>query len=248
MRGFLVIEEQSYLPRWLTKHIGAYLPSRRQAVSLCGADGSHLLYHDLSSPRARQKATAQLRIAQERGAVCGLIGREEVRQAIESALDAPLADGRLLCTSLRLARLTEVSGRQDRRITLLGADSELGQAAAVYLAKRVRYLSVDGKRKGLLDRLAQRLWQTEGIAVRVGRGEGDTLVSMEEISIPVDCVTADGRHVSSVLAECALFAGDDTLRAGCRMTARILVRMAEAARFGGMALLTKKSTRSGKFD
>lgn len=230
---FLVIEEQSRLPQWLTKRLGAYLPPCRQEVSLCGADGSHLLYHDLSSPRARKKAVSQLRAAQEAGMVCGLICRDDVRRSVQDALDAPLADGRLLCTSLRLAHLAETADSQEIRITLIGADSELGQVAAAYLAKRVRYLTIDGRRRGVLERLARRLWQTEGIAVRVGRGEGDPLVSMDDISSLVKCAVGS-RYVHPVIAECALFAGDDALRAGHAVTARILTRTADAARLYGI--------------
>lgn len=233
MGRFLVIEEQSRLPRWLTKRIGAYLPPCRREVSLCGADGSHLLYHDLSSPRVRKKVTAHLREAQKAGIVCGLICRDAVRQSVEDALDAPLFGGRLLCTSLYLAQLTAASDSREMRITLIGADSELGQAAAAYLAKRVRYLTIDGRRRGVLERLARRLWQTEGIAVRVGRGEGEPLISMDDISSLAKCAVG-GRSVHPVIAECALFAGDDALRAGRGATARILARTADAARLCGI--------------
>lgn len=231
----------------MVKRVGTYLPPAVREESLCGAEGKHLRYHELSTLRTRQKVTARLREAQTAGVICGLTCQDDMRQVMQGALDAPLFDGRLLCTSLRLTQLAKEADCSTR-ITLLGADSVLGQAAAVYLAKKVRFLSLVGRKTSLLDRLSKRLWQTEGIAVRVGRGEDDRILSMDEISSPSKWVSAEGRPLPPVVAECALIAGSAAVCDGRIITARTLEKMAEAAQFHGIELLAKKDTEIAEFD
>lgn len=249
MGRFLIIEEHTYLPRWLAERLGACLPPvMHDAEALCGAQGRRLVFHDLSSMRAKRKLTERLCDEQGSGTVCGILSSGGVRQALTGSLTAPLFDGSLLCTSLRLARIVRETDCAVSGITLDGADSELGQAAAVYLAKRVRFLSLVGRKTSLLDRLSKRLWQTGGIAVRVGRGEDDRILSMDEISSPSKWVSAEGRPLPPVIAECALIAGSAAVCDGRIITARTLEKMAEAAQFHGIELLAKKDTEIAEFD
>lgn len=245
MAGFFVIEEHTSLPRWLGSRIGAYLPVRCRDVVLCDAAGRIAMHHDITSERGQKKAVLQLQEAEERGIVCAVVGDDNVRQAIGSRLTYPLVDGRLLLASLRLAAIISEVDCARERIALDGADSVLGRAVAVYLARRVRFLSLVGRRETALQRLAECLWQTEGIAACVGMREADRIVTLDELTKEADCLT-EGRCVSSVLAECALFASRPLHERYDHITARTLVQTAELARGLGISILPKNSASAGQ--
>ncbi len=244
MGGFLVIEEHTPLPRWLGDRIGAYLPSRCRDIMLCGAKGQIALYHDITTERGREKIVLRLQEAQTRGLVCAVIG-DDVRRTVGSKLKHRLSDGRILCASLRLERIVSETDCMRSRIAFVGADSMLGRAIAVYLAKRVRFLTLVGKSETALHRLARCLWQTEGIAVTVGVREADRIITIDELIQDADCL-AEGRCVSSVLAECAVFASRPSHERYYHITARTLAETAELARAWGISILVKKGAGAGR--
>ena len=247
MARFLVIEEHTPLLAWLAHRIGAYLPGRTRDIMLCGAEGQIEAYHDITSERGRKKAILRLQQAQEEGIVCTVIADEAVRQTIAHRLAKPLCDGSILSVALRLEHIVSEADCQKERIALVGADSTLGRAVAVYLAKRVRFLSLVGRSETSLQRLARRLWQTEGIATCVGRREDSRIIKMDDLMADGDCSIA-GRCTALAIAESALFAHYLPHERYDPITARTLVEIAELARAQGISIRPKKGVSTGKFD
>lgn len=245
MAEFFVIEEHTPLPSWLAHRIGAYLPARTRDTILCGAKGQIEAHHDITSERGQKRAVLRLRQAQEKGIVCAVIADKMQRQAIARDLTAPLATGSILSAALRLAHIVSEADCQTERIVLDGADSALGRAVAVYLAKRVRFLSLIGRSETSLRRLARCLWQTEGIAVRIGTKEGDRIIKMDDLTADGDCLI-EGRCTALSVAECALFAHHLPCARYDHITARTLAETAELARARGISIWPKKGALAGQ--
>lgn len=245
MAEFLVIEERSSLPQWLSHRIGTYLPIRCRDILLCSAEGKIETHHDITSVRGQKKAVTRLQEAEERGIVCAVIGNDDVRREIGRALRYPLSDGSLLCASLRLEQVISEMDCARARIALGGADSMIGRAVATYLAKRVRFLSLVGRSETALHRLAKCLWKTEGIAVTVGARSDDRVITLDELTAEADC-HAEGQYISSAVAECAILASRSPRERDHLVTARTLVQTAELARASGISILPKNSASAGQ--
>lgn len=245
MAGFFVIEEHTCLPRWLAHHIGAYLPVRCREVMLCGEKGRIEAHHDITSERGQEQAVLRLRQAQEEGIVCAVIADHGVRQRIGNRLTYPLCDGTVLLASLRLARIVSETDCTRKRVAFVGADSVLGRAVAVYLAKRVRFFALGGKSETSLRRLADCLRQTEGIAACIGAREDDIVITLEELTAEADCLS-EGRRMLPAMIECALFASRPWDKRYYHITARTLAEIAELARAQGISILSKKGASTGQ--
>lgn len=245
MARFLVIEEHTPFPTYLAHRVGAYLPTRRRDIMVCGAEGQIEAYHDITTERGQQKAVLRLREAEKEGIISAVIAERTVRQAIARELTKPLCDGSILSAALRLEDILGETDCRTARIMLVGADSTLGRAVAVYLAKRVRFLSLVGRSETSLQRLARRLWQTEGIAAVVGTEKADRVITMDDLTAEADCC-AEGQRVSSAVAECALFARHLPYKRYDHITARTLTATAELARAQGISILPKKGAGIGQ--
>lgn len=229
MRRFLVIEPTRALPEWVAKLVGRYLPPTvRWEGELCGVSGRCITIADRVTTSGKARLMALIRQAQAEGNVCVISGAsDELVKELERATDEPIVTGQLLTVALRLVSVLERMPCDSLRVLLYQADCSLGQAVTGYLATRVRFLAITGKREAILTRLANRLWLTQGIAVTVGECEADIVLSIDKLCRKIEWVTVGDMTLPTPLVEAAYLArmarGDK-----CRLTQR---RIAGLMRF-----------------
>ncbi len=207
MGKFLVIDiapwEEEGILRYLPRGLRSYLPLKEDwRGRLFGQEGVVLRAREGSSLRGRRMGERRFHRAWQEGAVCGSIG------GMLQAEERRIADGTWLTAVLSVLR-----AEAEDSVFVTDADTPVGTAAALWLAGRVRFLSITGRRHEMLVRLAERIRQREGLAVRVtdaaeggcvvrANGERDTRVR------------AEGRFISAAAAEAALLAAMPSLAAG----------------------------------
>lgn len=230
-REFLVVEEGSRLPPWLARLVGRYLPPAIcREVELCGVGGRKIAFDDIRSASGKRRLIARLQQAYENGMVCGVDGiADDLKQTIMSACRAVLCDGSMLGVTFCLADVMNRADNKWCRILLREADSDWGQAVAICLARRVRFLALSGQNTIRVGRLANRIWQQEGIAVTVGESEADLVITRQSI-LSAKCMVKIGAcYTSQVMAECALMANMEPVKTN-RITADMLEDMVALAR------------------
>lgn len=201
MREFLVIEQADGIPRWLTRMVGRYLPSITVwQGELFGVRGKRIVLADIESEEGQKRLFARMICAQKEGIVCTV--DNATNHAVQIDAGMICYDGTMLSAVLQAEDLLEKIDCSRCRILLRGADSRIGQALAVYLARRVRFLSIAGERSSV-QRLASRLWNQEGIAVAVDAQDAELVFE----TMRYGCVMlAGGSTIDSAMAECALVA------------------------------------------
>lgn len=201
MREFLLIEQVSGIPCWLASAIGRYLPPITVwHGEVFGIRGKRIVFLDIESAEGQKRLLARVRRAQEENMVCAVGNAAKYTVPIDAEMIC--YDGTMLSAVLQAEDLLGKIDCGRCRILLRDADSCLGQALAVYLARRVRFLSLAGS-KISIKRLASRLWSQEGIAVTVDVQNADIVFE------PIRCesvIVEDGEVLDVAMAECALVA------------------------------------------